>query len=762
MNKAISEGLVLMPPPFSAGLNLWSREDGLVGQGSYLGQSNAAFVPSDQDFGGCLEITKTQSTMKLRCFQAIPFQPGLYLRVTAKVKAISGPFPTVRIAGWAENSSGGNVGTAVQTGPSTLLTTYGEVVTVSAIIGSGDREGVDMVWGLAPVLGHLGLDLIGNTGGVIRIEDIVVEDVTDVFFSVRFNWVDVRDYGAVGDGVADDLAAFNAADDAAAGKIVLVSPGTYYLSNSITFDNPVQFEGTVTMAEASRLVLRRNFDLPSYSAAFGGELAGFKRAVQALFFFTDHVELDLAGRRVELDGPIDVAALCGLTTFAERRAIRNGQLQAITSTAWNTESVTSVATYSTAQSARLTGVANVANVPVGARVSGTGVGREVYVTSKNIPAGTIELSQPLWAAAGTRTFTFDRYKYMLDFSGFSALSKFEVTNVELLNSGLASTILLSPGGELFRVAECVINRPRDRGITSIGRGCQDLQIDSCQFLSNEQAMVAQDRTTIGFNVNANDTKIRLNRANRFAHFGVMAGAGHILLGNHFFGGDNATAGVRRAGIVFTLPNMKSLITGNYIDNNFIELSNEHDNNPDFGSEYTFGGLTITGNIFMASDVGSWFRWLVITPRGTGHSLNGLMVTGNVFRGVDAAIDRVEMVDTTHAALEFNAFRNVTFENNTFNAVTQVTQSPVLVQHSQNTAADTWSVDGSGYLPFGSFARNVTGLVAEGAITNALNVAQFVAPYTAVEQGAGNNLVSLKWPTPVKGVMQVTLRCDNPL
>ena len=161
-------------------------------------------------------------------------------------------------------------------------------------------------------------------------------------------------------------------------------------------------------------------------------------------------------------------------------------------------------------------------------------------------------------------------------------------------------------------------------------------------------------------------------------------------------------------------------------------------------------------------MGSWFRWLVITPRGTGHSLNGLMVTGNVFRGVDAAIDRVEMVDTTHAALEFNAFRNVTFENNTFNAVTQVTQSPVLVQHSQNTAADTWSVDGSGYLPFGSFARNVTGLVAEGAITNALNVAQFVAPYTLVEQGAGNNLVSLKWPTPVKGVMQVTLRCDNPL
>ena len=59
MNKAITQGLVLMPPPFSAGLNLWSRADGRPGDGSYAGQPNAAYVPSDQDFGGCLELEKT-------------------------------------------------------------------------------------------------------------------------------------------------------------------------------------------------------------------------------------------------------------------------------------------------------------------------------------------------------------------------------------------------------------------------------------------------------------------------------------------------------------------------------------------------------------------------------------------------------------------------------------------------------------------------------------------------------------------------------
>ena len=36
MNKAITEGLVLMPPPFAAGLNLWSREDGLTDRKSVV------------------------------------------------------------------------------------------------------------------------------------------------------------------------------------------------------------------------------------------------------------------------------------------------------------------------------------------------------------------------------------------------------------------------------------------------------------------------------------------------------------------------------------------------------------------------------------------------------------------------------------------------------------------------------------------------------------------------------------------------------
>jgi hypothetical protein len=762
MNKAITEGLVLMPPAFSAGLGLWSREDGRPGQGSYAAQPNAAFVPADQDFEGCLELQKTLSVQKLRCFQQIPFQPGLYLRVTARVKAISGALPTVRIAGFAANSAGNNVASADQLGPDVVLSSYGTVVEVTAIIGSGNRQGVDMIWGQGPVYGHLGLDLTGPSGGVVRIDDIKIEDVTAVFHSEMFDWVDVRDFGAVGDGVTNDWAAFDAADTAAVGKTVIVPPGSYYLATHFAFDNPVRFEGSLVMPETQRLTCTRNYNLDTYSAAFNGELAGFRRALQALFYFTDHVVFDLNGRRVDLVAPIDVAAVAGLTTFGTRRQISNGQFTVTPGAAWTTQTLTSVATYNVAQPQTLSSVVNIGTIPVGARVSGTGVGREIYVTSKNIAAGTLELNQPLWGGTGTRTYTFQRYKYMLDFSGFAELSKFELSGIEFLCASTASAVNLAQSGKLFRFTECTFTWPKDRAITSSGGGCQGMFLENCEFQSWEYSERAQDRTTVGFNVNSNDAKVRHNRAAYFAHFGVLAGGSHIVIGNHMFAEDSEPAGIRRAGLVFTRPNPRGLIVGNYIDNCFIEMSNEHDESPAFLSGYTFGGMTITGNLFLVSHAGPSFRFIVIAPKGTGHSISGLSVTSNVFRNSTDTIDRVESVDSSVAPLIPGNYKNLTFEGNAFNGVGQTTVSPLLIEHTQNTAADTWVVDGAAYMPFGGIARNVTGVVMEGPVNSASNAVQWVQPYVLVEQGAAKTLAHLRWPSAVKGKAHVTIRCDNPL
>jgi len=763
MNKAITDGLVLMPPPFAAGLNLWSREDGTPGSGSYAGQPNAAFVPADQDFAGCMELQKLQSVQKVRSFAQTPMQPGMYLRVTARVKAVSGNLPTVRIAAWAGNASGANVASAPQTGPATTLTTYGTVVTVTAIIGPGNRQGVDMVWGTTPVYGHIGLDLTGPNNGVVRIDDITCEDVTEVFHRKLMDWVDVRDYGAIGNGVADDTAAFVAADAATAGRELLVSAGTYRLTAHTTINAAVRFEGTVSMAAGLRLSCVRNFDIDTYVAAFGNEAEGLRRAIAMLFYLPDHVTLDMMGRRIVLTEPIDVAAAAGLNTLAQRRVISNGQIVAGTSTAWDNIVVTSVSTYNPATAAlSLTGVANVANIPVGARVSGTGVGREVYVTSKNVGAGTVQLSVPLWGATGTRTLTFTRYKYLLDFSGFAALSRFEIVNVEFQCEGRASALMLPLSGIGFRFADCTFNRPKDRGITSSGSGCQGMFVDQCQFLSNEQALAAQDRTSIALNVASNDAKIRDNRIVRFAHFAVMSGTGNMFIGNHFFQGDNATLGVRRGGIVMTTGNVKTLIIGNYIDNCSIEWTNEHDEAPAFDNEFSFGALTVTGNIFTASDVSPAFRWFVVVPHGPGHFINGLSFSDNVFRPFAGTVDRVEAIDTTHATMNFTRFRNVVMGANAGNGVGILAQSPVMIEHQQNTAADTWTVDAANLLPFGARARNVQSIVMEGPVQNASNAAQNAAPWVTVEQGPTGGQVLLRWTSAVKGTAHVTVRCDNPL
>ncbi|MFA7432992.1 MAG: glycosyl hydrolase family 28-related protein [Gemmobacter sp.] len=764
MNKAITDGLVLMPPPFAAGLNVWSSGDGTPGSATWQGAPNAALVPADQDFGGCLEVQKTAATTRLRHMGQTQMLPGMYLRITARVKAMTGNLPSVRIAAWAGDGSENHVAPVPQVGPSVTLTTYGQVVTVQAIVGAGSRGGVDMVWGTAPVYGHFGLDLTGPNGGTVRIDDIEIEDVTHVFHRGMMDWVDVRDFGARGDGTGDDSAAFHAADAAAAGRRVLVSAGVYRLASNVAMASPVRFEGTVTMPAANRLALTQGFDLETYARAFGSEAEGLRRAIQALFHFTDHVTLDLNGRQVNVEAPLDVAALAGMTgsQFAQRRLITNGQLVAVPGPAWDTGTVTSQAAYDHAQPYRLSGVANVANIPVGALVTGTGAAREVYVRSKDVAAGTVDLSLPLGAASGTRGYTFRRFRYMLDLSGFGRLDKLEVTDVEFLCNGEASAILLPPSGITFRLHGCVINKPRDRGISSIGTGCQGMMVDECQFLSNEQPVRVQDRTTIALNVNANDAKIRDNRAVRFAHFAKLHGTGHMLIGNHFFQGDSESPGVRRAGVIFSGINVKSMMTGNYVDNSFVELTNEHEPDPAWNNQFSFGGLAITGNIFTANDVVPAFGWIVVTPYGPGHYLHGISITGNTFRTLNGAIDRVEKVDTTHAALDNGRMRNIVVHGNNFNGVNRPMFNPVVVSHEQNSVSTAWTVDGADFLPFGGWARTVQAVVADGPITGAQDAVTAGMPYAETRVGSSNSLVRLRWPSAVKGRVNVTIRMDSPV
>ena len=763
MNKAITDGIEFMPPAFADGLDVWSSGDGTPGSDTYEGSLDAAFVPSDADFGGALELLKTQATMTLRYMGQTPILPGCYLRIRARVKAVSGAMPDVRIAGWAGGAGDVHVSGLIETGPEVTLTAYGDVVEVSAIVGSGARGGVDMAWGTGPIYGHFGIDLTGPTGGVVRIDDIEIEDVTQIFLRDMIGAVDVRDFGAVGDGVADDHAAFAAADAAAVGREVLVPEGSYFLGDSVTLQSRARFVGTVSMPDDKVLTLMRDFGLPAYAAAFGDAALGFRKAFQSLISSPHHVELDMEGMKIDLREPIDLAAAVpNVSAFAQRRVVSNGQFSVVAGANWDTESVSSQASYSASKPFELSSVANVANIPVGALVEGSGVGREVYVRSRNVAAETIELSRPLYDAEGTQTFTFHRFKYMLDFSSFDKISKFTLSNIDFLCRNECNGVMLATRGVSFHIRDCWFTGPRERGVTSPGEGCQGMMVDRCQFLSEEQSVLVPARQSVGLNTNGNDVKIRDNRCAYFRHFAVIGGTSSVISGNHIFQGDAADPGPRSAGLVMAHTNSRATITGNYIDNCSIEWTNEHDEAPDFASEFSFSQMSITNNNFLSQSSVPSFNYILIKPYGLGHFITGLIVTGNSFRLIDGNIDRVEGIDTSFAELDYSRFKNIVFSGNALNNVNYPVESPQALRHTEGSASSTWVVEADPSLPFDAWVRTVESVTPEGAIRTEGGAAHYGMPYCEVQQGPENDQVHLRWAEPVKGTVVVRLRIDNPV
>lgn len=763
MNQVITDGLLLTPPAFGAGLSNYSPQDGRPGQDSYANAANAALIPADPDFGTCLELVKIDPTTKLRAFFQTPVRAGLYLRVTLRAKAVSGPLPAIRVAAWAGSSVNTNLAGVVQTGPSVPMTAFGQVVTATAIIGVGARAGVDMVWGGSAAFGHIGFDLTGPNGGVVRIEDILVEDVTEIYHRLLMDWVDVTDYGAIGDGVTDNQAAFVAANAAAAGREILVPAGEYFIASNLTIDNPIRFQGRLVMPDAARLALNGNFDLNGYAEAFGNAEQGLRKGIQTLFNQSDFERFDLCGRRVVLSAPLDIAALAQRTSFANRRVIYNGQLTAANTPAWEDEVWTANATWNVSDPRGLTGIANLAQIPVGSLVTAAqGVGREVYLRAKDIATGRATLALPLGPSPANQSYTFRRFKYLLDFSGFSNLQRFVVSDIEFLCTGRCSGILMPTDGLVMQVQDCFFTGPKDRGITSSGEGCQGLQVERCQFLSNEQAARVADRRTIAINLNSNDAKIRDNRVARFLHFMVAAGTGYLISGNHFFQGDGDPSGLRSAGLILSATNCKTTINGNYIDNCSVEWSNEHDPTPDFSAELSFGALTINDNIFFSIASAPWFRFLVVRPRGAGHFLNGVSICDNAFKHIQgAALERVDAVDAAIAPLDGARYNNVLMQGNTFHGITRDTQNPVTLAVVENSNQSVWEVDLRDYLPFDGQARVAVSVLPEGAIRNASNVTQYTIPFATTRHGVGRGSIRLNWQQPVRGTVQLTARCDTP-
>lgn len=82
------------------------------------------------------------------------------------------------------------------------------------------------------------------SSGIVTVPSNSISDVTGVFLRNLISLVDVRDFGAVGDGVTDDSAAFEAADQAANGRRIFVPEGTYLLAQNTSVASEISISST--------------------------------------------------------------------------------------------------------------------------------------------------------------------------------------------------------------------------------------------------------------------------------------------------------------------------------------------------------------------------------------------------------------------------------------------------------------------------------------------------------------------------------------
>lgn len=760
MNKAIAQNFDLMPPPFSDGLVVWSSQNGGPGSNNYANSNNAQVLFTDPDFEECLEIVTNKSPQKLRYTGQTLTPAGCYLKVSARVKVVSGTMPDFEIAAWPADAGGSYVSGLVEKGPRVAATEYDKVYEISAIFGSGDRPGVDCVWGLEPAYGHFGLNVVGGANGSsVRIEAIRIEDVTSAYLRVMMDWVDVRDFGARGDGVFNNKAAFEAADAAANGREVLVPTGDYFINGSIELQSPFRFEGRVLQDVEDRFALFSGLRYSVYLNAFKDERVALEKALQALINETDHDGLDLEGRTVEIDRPIDVREVVGnRSSFSKRRTIRNGGIRAAAGSFWAPTNIVRTANY-TSGATFLTGVLNAGDIEIGSRVTGIGVGREVYVSDVDPAAGKVTLSKPLFGPAASQSYSFTRYRYLLDFSGFNFVSNFELSGVHLDGAGIASGLMLPPTGFNWRFHNCWFHEPRDRGITSCGTGDFAMTVENCEFISNEQSTPNENRTSVALNSNANDIRIRHCRAARFLHFAVLGGTNVMFHANHIYQGVEGSTS-RLAGVVFTEAKTNSSVCGNYIDNCWVELSNEHSIN--INSSSVIGSITIDGNTFFAANMAGDFRFIKIRPYASGMGLTDVTVTDNTFRVTGGSITRAEGLATANGDLDPTRFRNIAFTGNGYDSITVPAYNPLRVEASRSSgqASTSWLVSSENQLPFGANALGVDAVVATSEIKTSGGASIGDMPWTLNEQGTQKQAVSLRWPQLAHGSVAVTMRGDR--
>ena len=386
--------------------------------------------------------------------------------------------------------------------------------------------------------------------------------------------INVKDFGAVGDGVTDDTAAIQAALNASNNvEPVLIPKGNYVLTSTLTAFCPVIFNGVISVSSLSSV----RFKLKSQPIVFNDYrkiymgtqwtnpnslLAGIalQRAVDELAESLRYHTLDGEGASVALGHSIKVNSFPAAGLFGRYKTIQN--------------------------------LTVVLRSDFGIRNTTT------QVVTQSAQAYAFDISAP----TAPKAF------------GFS------FNNVTIYGQKYGNGIYYgSQNGIDATIENCNLVNFYEKGITSI----HPIKISKCQLGGGEFVLRDADRITTGIELYAGDSEI-LDTTVSYCKTGIYTEGGTlVLMGTHIFNGSTDN----KSPILWVNnPNADMRATGCYFDNGPIWIY------PLSSGSDTFGRCIFDSSVFTWASKSAGNRsWVVAKPTQPGAKLRGIITTGCQFR-----------------------------------------------------------------------------------------------------------------------------------
>ena len=550
----------------------------------------------------------------------------------------------------------------------------------------------------------------------------VVDKLGDVF--------SLADYGADPTGVTSANAAFALADTAAllVGGTIVVPAGEFLIDANLSIASPVIYQGRLIVEEGIYYQDSNPLRLSEFLKRHETSEDAFKAMLFALYRSGRPRIADGEGLTVNLSGPINVAEVTGVTSFSVYHCLTGFKWQMDEDQAEVEEVVVGTAV---AESSTLS-LADTSDLRVGMEVTGTGIGRGVYIKTIDSPTA-VTLNVPAWGNGVAQNYTFIDYPFMLDWRDFTSCARLRILDSELQCAGFCSGIIMA-----FDGIDTVMNRVRftnikGRGVVDYWRGSGGLSFD----LNDMTFAAATNADAVGIISTSNDVKVRSNRITTCKHHMIYHGGGVLVSGNHWWGGDNA-------GCIFTGREYKSTIIGNYIDNNWVELSDEGAN---LDNSKFLGLINITGNHWTSNNAPSaaW-RFIKLAPHVADRPIAEISVTSNTFKDfANGSVPfRIDGVITTDGSIDADVRTRVFFVANGFKGIGNITADPqtviVVTDEADIDLTDTHDADFDNRLPFEGHCNTVLSTCIRNP-TGAADATVFPVHFVRAKGDIGSNFIA---------------------